>query len=102
MKQLELDYQAHNYTDTSKSAWENKKNKLTKREQVYEYIFNSASTNYELSEMLDMPLSSVCARVRELQLTDHIEDSGLRRETPYGKKAIVWQRKDQTKLKESI
>ena len=102
MKQLELDYQAHNYTDTSKSAWENKKNKLTKREQVYEYIFTSASTNYELSEMLDMPLSSVCARVRELQLTDHIEDSGLRRETPYGKKAIVWQRKDQTKLKESI
>ena len=76
MKQLELDYQAHNYTDTSKSAWENKKNKLTKREQVYEYIFTSASTNYELSEMLDMPLSSVCARVRELQLTDHIEDKG--------------------------
>ena len=38
MKQLELDYQAHNYTDTSKSAWANKKDKLTKREQVFEYI----------------------------------------------------------------
>jgi hypothetical protein len=38
MKQLELDYPAHNYTDTSKSAWNSKKDKLTKREQVYEYI----------------------------------------------------------------
>ena len=37
----------------------------------------------------------VCARVRELQLTGHIEDSGIRRETPYGKTAIVWQKKDQ-------
>ena len=36
--QLELDYKAHNYTDTSKSAFNNKKDKLTKREQVYEYI----------------------------------------------------------------
>ena len=43
--------------------------------------FGQASTNYELSEMLNMQLSSVCARVRELQLTDHIDDSGLRRET---------------------
>ena len=29
MKQLELDYQAYNYTDTSKSAWVNKNDKLT-------------------------------------------------------------------------
>ena len=28
--QLELDYKAHNYTDTSKSAFNNKKDKLTK------------------------------------------------------------------------
>ena len=95
MKQLELDYQAYNYTDTSKSAFNNKKDKLTKREQVYEYIFTSASTNYELSEMLDMPLSSVTARCRELQLLELVEDSCIRRETPYGKTAIVWQKKDQ-------
>ena len=42
-----------------------------------------------------MPLSSVCARVRELQLTGHIEDSKVRRKTQFGKFAIVWQRKDQ-------
>ena len=94
MKQLELDYQAHNYTDTSKSAWANKKDKLTKREQVFEYIKSEASTNYQIADELDMPLSSVCARVRELQLLEEIEDSGHRRETPYGKTAIVWQRKE--------
>ena len=95
MKQLELDYQAYNYTDTSKSAWVNKKDKLTKREQVYEYIKTESSTNYQISDELEMPLSSVCARCRELQLLGLIEDSGIRRETPYGKTAIVWQKKDQ-------
>jgi hypothetical protein len=81
MKQLELNYQAYNYTDTSKSAWANKQDKLTKREQVYEYVKTQASTNYE-----------IC---RELQILNLVEDSGKRRETPYGKTAIVWQRKDQ-------
>jgi len=95
MKQLELDYQAHNYTDTSKSAWVNKKDKLTKREQVYELLKLNALSNYQIADELEMPLSSVCARVRELQLTDHIEDSGLRRKTQFGKLAIVWRKKDQ-------
>ena len=95
MKQLELDYQAYNYTDTSKSAWVNKKDKLTKREQVYEYIKTESSTNYQIADELEMPLSSVCARCRELQLLGLIQDSGIRRETPYGKTAIVWQKKDQ-------
>ena len=94
MKQLELEYPAYNYTETSKSAWINKKDKLTKREQVYEFIKTQSSTNYQIADELDMPLSSVCARVRELQLLEEIEDSGHRRETPYGKTAIVWQRKE--------
>ena len=95
MKQLELEYPAHNFTDTSKSAWANKKDKLTKREQVYEYIKFQDSTNYEIARELEMPLSSVCARVRELQLLGLVEDSCNRRQTPYGKTAIVWQKKDQ-------
>ena len=40
-----------------------------------------------------IPLSSVCARVRELQVLNLLEDSGKRRETKYGKQAIVWQKK---------
>ena len=90
-KQLELDYAAHNYTDTSKSAFIQQKPKLlTKRERVLEFLKTQASTNYEIAEELEMTLSSVCARCRELQVLDLVEDSGKRRETPYGKTAIVW------------
>ena len=94
MKQLELEYPAHNYTETSKSAWANKKDKLTKRQQVYEFIKLQSSTNYQIADELDMPLSSVTARCRELQVLNLVEDSGKRRETLYGKTAIVWQRKE--------
>ena len=38
-----------------------------------------------------MTLSSVCARCRELQLLDLVEDSGNRRSTGNGGTAIVWQ-----------
>ena len=91
MKQLELNYKAHNYTDTSRSAYNKQKPKLlTKRERVLEFLKTQASTNYEIADELEMTLSSVCARCRELQLLDLVEDSGKRRETPYGKTAIVW------------
>ena len=91
MKQLELNYKAHNYTDTSRSAYNKQKPKLlTKRERVLEFLKTQASTNYEIAEELEKTLSSVCARCRELQVLDLVEDSGKRRETPYGKTAIVW------------
>ena len=91
MKQLELNYKAHNYTDTSRSAYNKQKPKLlTKREIVLEFLKTQSSTNYEIAEELEMTLSSVCARCRELQILDLVEDSGKRRETPYGKTAIVW------------
>ena len=94
MKQLELNYKAHNYTDTSRSAYNKQKPKLlTKRERVFEFLKTQASTNYEIAEELEMTLSSVCARCRELQILDLVEDSGKRRETPYGKTAIVWRKK---------
>ena len=94
-KQLELDYKAHNYTDTSRSAFNKQKPKLlTKREKVFEFIKSQSSTNYQIADELEMPLSSVCARVRELQLLNLVEDSGNRRETPFGKTAIVWRRKE--------
>ena len=95
MKQLELDYPAHNFTTTSKDAWNSKKDKLTKREQVYELLKLNSLSNYQIAEELEMPLSSVTARCRELQLLGLVEDSCNRRQTPYGKTAIVWQKKDQ-------
>jgi DNA-binding transcriptional regulator GbsR (MarR family) len=60
---------------------------------VYDFVKLQSSTNYEISDELEMPLSSVCGRIRELQILNLVEDSGLRRETKYGKQAIVWQRK---------
>ena len=77
-KQLDIfdtDYESANYT------------------KVYDLIKLNALTNYEISDELEIPLSSVCARVRELQVLNLVVDSGKRRETKYGKQAIVWQTK---------
>jgi len=97
MKQLDIfdtDYESCNYTKTSQEGLATIKPKIkTKREEVYELIKYKASTNYEIAEELDMPLSSVCGRVRELQVLNLVEDSGERRKTKYGKQAIVWKKK---------
>ena len=97
MKQLDIfdtDYESCNYTDTSQQALATIKPKIkTKREQVYDLIKLKALTNYEIADELEMPLSSVCGRIRELQILNLVEDSGLRRETKYGKQAIVWRKK---------
>ena len=96
-KQLNIfdtNYDSCNYTETSKQALDTIKPKIkTKREQVYDLIKLNALTNYEISDELDMPLSSCCARVRELQILNLVENSGKTRETKYGKQAIVWQSK---------
>jgi len=96
-KQLDIfdtDYESCNYTKTSQKALATIKPKIkTKREQVYDLIKLNALTNYEISDELDMPLSSVTARCRELQVLNLVEDSGTRRKTKYGKQAIVWQRR---------
>ena len=97
MKQLDIfetDYESCNYTKTSQEALATIKPKIkTKREQVYDLIKLNALTNYEIADELNMPLSSVCGRCRELQELNLVIDSGLRRKTKFGKQAIVWQRK---------
>ena len=97
MKQLDIfetDYESCNYTSTSKKALASIKPKIkTKREQVYDLIKLNPLTNYQIADELEMPLSSVCARVRELQILNLVTDSGLKRKTKYGKDAIVWERK---------
>ena len=94
MKQSNLfdtDYPSCNYTDTSQEALATIKPKIkTKRELVFELLKTQSFTNYQISDELGMPLSSVCGRVRELQILNLIEDSGTRRDTPFGKTAIVW------------
>ncbi len=85
-------YKAHNNTKTSKSAFEYQQPKVkTLREKVHDLIKTQPSSNDQIADELDMVLSSVCARVRELQVLNFIEDSGKRVTTRYGRKAIVWQ-----------
>ena len=97
MKQSNLfdtDYQSCNYTDTSQASLATIKPKIkTKRELVFLLLKTQSLTNYQISDELEMPLSSVCGRVHELQELNLVEDSSLRRKTPYGKTAIVWKTK---------
>ena len=91
---FDTDYQSANYTDTSQEALATIKPKIkTKREPVFDLIKLKALTNYEISDELDMPLSSVCGRVHELQELNLVENSGMTRKTKYGKQAIVWKSK---------
>ncbi len=88
---FDTDYQSANYTDTSQEALATIKPKIkTKRELVFLLLKTQSLTNYQISDELEMPLSSVCGRVHELQELNLVKDSGLRRKTPYGKTAIVW------------
>jgi len=92
--QLELDYKAYQRnSDTSKSAWENKKNKVTLKEQVYDLLLNNPLANHQIADTMEIPLSSVCARIRELQLEDKIEDSGKRAMSKYKRECVIWQRR---------
>ena len=92
--QLELDYKAYQRnSDTSKSAWENKKNKVTLKEQVYDLLLNNPLSNHQIADTMEIPLSSVCARIRELQLEDKIEDSGKRALSKYKRECVIWQRR---------
>ena len=96
--QLELDYKAYQRnSDTSKSAWENKKNKVTLKDQVYDLLLNNPLANHQIADTMEIPLSSVCARIRELQVEGKIEDSGKRAMSKYKRECVVWQRSDQIK-----
>ena len=92
--QLELDYKAYQRnSDTSKSAWENKKNKVTLKEQVYDLLLNNPLSNHQIADTMEIPLSSICARVRELQVEGKIKDSGKRALSKYKRECVIWQRK---------
>ena len=92
--QLELDYKAYQRnSDTSKSAWENKKNKVTLKEQVYDLLLNNPLANHQIADTMEIPLSSVCARIRELQVEGKIEDSGKRAMSKYKRECVIWQRR---------
>jgi predicted XRE-type DNA-binding protein len=95
--QLELDYKAYQKnSETSKSAWENKKDKQSLKEQIFDLLLNNPLANHQIAEVMNIPLSSVCARIRELQIDKKIEDSSKRIKSQYGRDCVVWQRTKQS------
>ena len=91
--QLKLDYEAYQRnSETSKSAYYKKKNKLTLKEQVFNLLLDNPLANHEIADKMEIPLSSVCARIRELQVDGKIIDSGKRTLSKYGRDCVVWKR----------
>ena len=66
---------------------------VTLKEQVYDLLLNNPLANHQIADTMEIPLSSVCARIRELQLEDKIEDSGKRAMSKYKRECVIWQRK---------
>ena len=96
--QLELDYKAYQRnSDTSKSAWEHKKDKITLKDKVFDLLLNNPLANHQIADTMEIPLSSVCARIRELQVDGKIIDSKKRVLSKYKRECVVWQRSDQIK-----
>ena len=91
--QLKLDYEAYQRnSETSKSAYYKKKDKLTLKEQVYDLLLDNPLANHQIADTMEIPLSSVTARIRELQIDGKVEDSGKRTLSKYGRDCVVWKR----------
>jgi len=78
---------------TSKEAFESKKNKVTVRDRVHDLLLLKNMSNEQIANELNIPLSSACARVRELQILDLVEDSNYRSLSRFGKKVVLWRGK---------
>jgi predicted Rossmann fold nucleotide-binding protein DprA/Smf involved in DNA uptake len=80
-------------SNTSKNAYYKKKNKLTLKEQVYDLLLDNPLANHQIADKMEIPLSSVCARIRELQVEGKIIDSNKRVLSKYKRECVVWKRK---------
>lgn len=87
-------------SNTSKNAYYQKKNKNTLRDEVYELLLLKDYSNEQIANELNIPLSSACARCRELQISDKVIDSGMKTLTKFGRKAVLWGAKQRLKPKD--
>ena len=65
----------------------------TLRARVFAHVQEQGArgaTCDEIEEALDLKHQTASARVRELALRGDLEDSGKRRDTRSGRKAVVW------------
>lgn len=82
----------HNGTETSKDAAADIKRHLPTLEQrVLVYVAGvDNATNDEIEVALSMNGSTVRPRIVELRERGLVEDSGVRRKTRTGRKAVAW------------
>tara|TARA_A200000113_G_C8657919_1_gene288049 strand:+ start:192 stop:485 length:294 start_codon:yes stop_codon:yes gene_type:complete len=93
MMQLKLDYEAYQRnSETSKKAWEHKKDKKTLKDKVYDLLLDNPMANHQIADTMEIPLSSVTARIRELQIDGKVEDSGKRAMSKYKRECVIWRR----------
>ena len=67
------------------------------RQQILAVMRKSPSLGFStvnLSKCLNRPICSIRPRLTELKNMSHIEDSGHRNKTKYGKEEIVWKLKN--------
>jgi hypothetical protein len=87
----------HDATDTSREAGLKAKPHAGKQRELIHFWIKWAAkteakgmTGDEVAVLLDLPAQSVSARINGLHKDGFIVDSGIRRNTRYGRKAIVW------------
>lgn len=80
---------------TSKEAAQSLKPDLGRIQKlVFDFIAAKPSTAREVEDALSMRTQTVTARIRELVLAGRLEDSGEKRTTDSGRKAIVWRKRN--------
>lgn len=92
LEQLDLTRPPYSNWSTSREAAESVKHRVAGlRRDVYWAIRAAhGATCDEIEGSLELSHQTASARVRELAQYGHIHDSGLRRKTRSGRKAIVW------------
>ena len=76
---------------TSKAAAESVEKDMGRLQQrIFDHIKAQPSTAREVENALNLRCQTVTARIRELVLNGRLEDSGEKRLTDSGRKAIVW------------
>ena len=84
-------FQSH--SETSRAAAESMTTADTLRAAVYQFIKGKGgygSTDEEAQNFLNMPGSTQRPRRVELEMAGLVRDSGIRRATASGRRAVVW------------
>lgn len=91
-KGKKLDQARGQYQETSRAAWRSVLPYLPKVDaDIFSAIAVDPATSEEVEHTLGMKHQTVSAEIRHMVTAELLKDSGLRRKTTSGRKAIVWE-----------